>query len=195
MYGFPTSIKQKLIHLCLYIGEIPIESGQVSTAIEREHCYWNFTIPIHRENSQNKKSERHVLPFGIRPLQPCQCVKQVLCIDWHEWSHSISTINYRILWCSLSLFLVILLQFIIFWQYTLVQCIIFWQCTVVDLTPPNIEYMSCCVDSKCCECAQFSKMQLDVDRSPPANIMTLRLTLTHMTFDLDLMNYCPGVFV
>ena len=29
------------------------------------------------------------------------------------------------------------------------------------------------------------KMQLDVDVSPPANIMTLRLGLTHVTFDLD----------
>ena len=29
------------------------------------------------------------------------------------------------------------------------------------------------------------KMQLDIDMSPPANIMTLRLGLTHLTFDLD----------
>ncbi len=29
------------------------------------------------------------------------------------------------------------------------------------------------------------KMQLDVDMSPPANIMTFRLTLTHVSFDLD----------
>ncbi len=28
-------------------------------------------------------------------------------------------------------------------------------------------------------------MQLDVDMSPPANIMTFRLGLTHITFDLD----------
>ena len=27
--------------------------------------------------------------------------------------------------------------------------------------------------------------QLDVDVSPPANIMSFRLTLTHMTIDLD----------
>ncbi len=29
------------------------------------------------------------------------------------------------------------------------------------------------------------KMQLDVDMSPPTNIMTFRLGLTNMTFDLD----------
>ncbi len=45
-----------------------MESGQVSTAFEREHCYRNFTISIHREDSHDKKSERHVLPFGIRPM-------------------------------------------------------------------------------------------------------------------------------
>ena len=28
-------------------------------------------------------------------------------------------------------------------------------------------------------------MQLDVDMSPPANIITLRLVLTHVTFDPD----------
>ncbi len=31
----------------------------------------------------------------------------------------------------------------------------------------------------------FQKMQLDVDVSPPANIMTFRPGLTHLTFDLD----------
>ncbi len=31
-----------------------------------------------------------------------------------------------------------------------------------------------------------TKMQLDVDVSPPANIMTLRLDLTNVTFDLDM---------
>ncbi len=49
-------------------GEIPMESGQVSTAIEREHCYWNFTIPIHNAQGGLSK-QRHVLPFGIRPMQ------------------------------------------------------------------------------------------------------------------------------
>ncbi len=35
------------------------------------------------------------------------------------------------------------------------------------------------------------KMQLDIDMSPPANIMTFRLTLTHMTFDLyHVLRYC-----
>ncbi len=34
--------------LSKYTGGIPIENRQVSTAIEREHCYWNFTIPISR---------------------------------------------------------------------------------------------------------------------------------------------------
>ena len=33
--------------------------------------------------------------------------------------------------------------------------------------------------------AAWKKMQLDVDVSPPANIMTLRLCFTHVTFDLD----------
>ncbi len=31
-------------------------------------------------------------------------------------------------------------------------------------------------------------MQLDVDVSPPANLMTFRLGLTHVTFDLDSCN-------
>ncbi len=30
----------------------------------------------------------------------------------------------------------------------------------------------------------IQKMQLDVDVSPPANIMTFKLGLTHVTFDL-----------
>ncbi len=34
------------------------------------------------------------------------------------------------------------------------------------------------------ECKQ-KKMQLDVDVSPPANIMAFRPGLTHLTFDLD----------
>ncbi len=33
--------------------------------------------------------------------------------------------------------------------------------------------------------------QLDIDVSPPANIMSFRLTLTHMTFDLDPNNLGP----
>ncbi len=33
------------------------------------------------------------------------------------------------------------------------------------------------------------KMQLDVDMSPPANIMTVRWTLTHVSFDLDPVNF------
>ncbi len=67
--------------ISIYVnGEIPMESGQVRTAIERVHCYWNFTIPIHKEDSQNNKSERHVLPFGIRPM----------CVVW------------RILWCMIT---------------------------------------------------------------------------------------------
>ncbi len=42
--------------------------------------------------------------------------------------------------------------------------------------------------------------QLNVDVSPPANIMTFRLTLTNVTFGLDLhsfgdMNYCPVILV
>ena len=32
----------------------------------------------------------------------------------------------------------------------------------------------------------YKKMQLDVDVSPPANIMTFWLTLTNVTFDPDL---------
>ncbi len=31
----------------------------------------------------------------------------------------------------------------------------------------------------------YLKMQLDVDVSPPAHIMTFRQGLTHLTFDLD----------
>ena len=31
----------------------------------------------------------------------------------------------------------------------------------------------------------FIKMQLDFDVSPSANIMTLRLTLSHVTYDFD----------
>ncbi len=44
-------------------------------------------------------------------------------------------------------------------------------------------------------------MQLDVDMSPPANIITFRSGLTHLTFDLDPpdlqdMNYClPSEFL
>ena len=34
-------------------------------------------------------------------------------------------------------------------------------------------------------------MQLDVNMSPPANIITFRLTLTHVTFDLDLHDLYP----
>ncbi len=33
-------------------------------------------------------------------------------------------------------------------------------------------------------CGEAKKMQLDVEVSPPANRMSLRLTLTHVTFDL-----------
>ena len=35
------------------------------------------------------------------------------------------------------------------------------------------------------------KMQLDVDVSPPANIMTLGLGLTHVTFDFDQHDLWP----
>ncbi len=31
----------------------------------------------------------------------------------------------------------------------------------------------------------LKKMQLDVDVSPPANIITFRLTFTYVTFDFD----------
>ncbi len=34
-------------------------------------------------------------------------------------------------------------------------------------------------------------MQLDVDVSPPANILTLRLGLTHVTFNLDPFDLDP----
>ncbi len=34
------------------------------------------------------------------------------------------------------------------------------------------------------------EMQLDVEVSPPANIMSLSFTLTHITFDLD-PSSCP----
>ena len=37
----------------------------------------------------------------------------------------------------------------------------------------------------------WKKMQLDVDVSPPANIMTLRLGLTHVTSDLDPCDLWP----
>ena len=37
-------------------------------------------------------------------------------------------------------------------------------------------------------------MQLNVDVSPPANIMTLRLCLTHVTFDLDHMTLTHMTF-
>ncbi len=37
-----------------------------------------------------------------------------------------------------------------------------------------------------CQCERVRKtMQLDVDVSPPANIMTLTLGLTYSTFDID----------
>ncbi len=42
--------------------------------------------------------------------------------------------------------------------------------------------------------SKYKKMQLDVDVSPPANIMTFRLTLTFDLNPCDLlgyMNYCP----
>ena len=38
---------------------------------------------------------------------------------------------------------------------------------------------------------KFFKMQLDVDVSPPANIMNFCQTLTHMTFDPDLSDLWP----
>ncbi len=37
----------------------------------------------------------------------------------------------------------------------------------------------------------LQKMQLDVNKSPPANIMTFRLGLTHVTFDLDPCDLWP----
>ena len=36
------------------------------------------------------------------------------------------------------------------------------------------------------------KMQLDVEVSPPANIITFRLDLTHLPFDFDPRDRCPG---
>ncbi len=38
-------------------------------------------------------------------------------------------------------------------------------------------------------------MQLDIDVSPPANIMGLRLTLTHVTFDLDPSDLWPRLMI
>ncbi len=37
-----------------------------------------------------------------------------------------------------------------------------------------------------CDLAALVKMQLDIDVSPPANIIIIKLTVTHVTFDLDL---------
>ena len=42
-----------------------------------------------------------------------------------------------------------------------------------------------------CASSTFKKLQLYVNMSPPANIITFRLTLTHVTFDLDLHGLCP----
>ncbi len=38
----------------------------------------------------------------------------------------------------------------------------------------------------------FKMKQLDVDMSPPTNIMTFRLGLTHLTFDLDPCDLTTG---
>ena len=51
--------------------------------------------PLHREDSQNKNSERHVLPFGIRPMLSSQgtvsspmitivCVQEIPFFFWHH---------------------------------------------------------------------------------------------------------------
>ncbi len=52
-------------------GQIPMQSWQDSTAIYGEHSYWKLTMAIHREDSQNNRSERHVLSLGMPPLCAC----------------------------------------------------------------------------------------------------------------------------
>ncbi len=60
-------------HCCrpfnIHSGQIPIQRRQDSAAIDRWHSYWRLTMAIRREDSQNKRSESHVLPIGICPVR------------------------------------------------------------------------------------------------------------------------------